>query len=246
MDNKNHFLLYGGFYAFGFSSLILVLLFIAINQSKKPTYFSLSDDSIMSISMQEMNDKATQKYIQDMTKMVKLEAESDKEHIEDADSLFDDVKTESFTYNKEDQIDKNAEVDDDFLKKLQVRTKIEESKTGSSITKHLNIKDAEQSLQNLEANQAKSGEKNEYYAKVHDILYAQWHPSSNKDRAVVLITISPSGRFSYKVRQWSGNEQFNKELESHLEYLKEVTFPLPPKQRTITLDINFISKENSE
>ncbi|WP_163499109.1 TonB C-terminal domain-containing protein [Helicobacter suis] len=89
-----------------------------------------------------------------------------------------------------------------------------------------------------------SEEDKKWFAQIYKILYAKWKLSFNQKASVgVLITISTTGQLSFSIVQYSPFATYNQEIENLLLSLQKQTFPPNPQKRTITLRVNFKTKD---
>ncbi|MDD5717816.1 MAG: TonB C-terminal domain-containing protein [Sulfuricurvum sp.] len=82
---------------------------------------------------------------------------------------------------------------------------------------------------------------NEYHAKIHALVYANFHPpvGSSGSAVRVRVSISAVGRMlNYKIIVYSNNEALNTEVDWLKERLQNVVFPKHPDD--IDTDIEFI------
>ncbi len=210
--------------------------------STSPTFYSFKDDPYVAVTIIDAQ-QMQQSRQQDIT-LPKDETQDTP--VEDVDSLFESVETEKITYSKNVKVKEDTPVvDPEFLKKIQTRKEI---KHDTARAKQQKIKDLDLEYGKFQTEVKSSpdggGEKNEYYAKIHQILYRNWyHKSEIARRVVVRIKISPSGTMTYRIKQVSGDVAFDESVKSHLEYLLDQSFPPPPNGSYENLTVNFKSKE---
>jgi len=131
--------------------------------------------------------------------------------------------------------------------KVEKRKKIPRSKSRPSRLKGANEARAKELVSKLDIKEytppskrsikSISGEKDPYLQKVYKILYSYWAPSlqSAGNSAIVKIFIDRYGNFSYTILRPSASALFNEELQSYLESLRQVPFPAPKEDRSITV-----------
>lgn len=236
MDNKDRYFYLGALYAFSITLLIAGLLYYTLTRLVSASYFSMRDDAVVTVSLIETVKEVTSKQAP-----LLAPPEESKASTQSAEDLFSDIQasvpllTNSYKQNNE------PVVSESFLKNIQTRKEVKETRDHKQAAQPI-VDQSDIDIEHLlEQNQAKSGEKNPYYAQVHDILYANWHSTQPNNRAIVKIQISSQGNFSYHVLQWSSNVEFNEELQRHLEYLMQKIFPVPP-DGVVRLKVNFISE----
>ncbi|WP_200762432.1 TonB C-terminal domain-containing protein [Nitrosophilus alvini] len=105
-------------------------------------------------------------------------------------------------------------------------------KKAEELLKRLEIKDIQRSAA-AKSIQSVEGENDPYYAKIYEILYKYWYPSEESagNKAKVKIIIDEYGNLDYDVLLYSNSEQFNKELNEYLEFMKTKKFPVPKEGR---------------
>jgi len=92
--------------------------------------------------------------------------------------------------------------------------------------------------------QYSSGVENAYFAKVQQMLEA-WPAQSDYagEKAKVVLSIRPSGFFTFKVVSYSNIPEFNRGLESFLEQLQLNGFGPHNGRKTYQFEAEFIAKE---
>ncbi|MCF6243986.1 MAG: TonB C-terminal domain-containing protein [Sulfurovum sp.] len=90
----------------------------------------------------------------------------------------------------------------------------------------------------------RSGEENEYFAKVQSML-EDWPAQSDfaGEKAKVVLFIKPSGRFEFKVKSGSSIDAFNEGLIAFLEQLQSIGFGEHIGEKTYEYEAEFIAKE---
>ncbi|PAF48439.1 hypothetical protein BKH46_00565 [Helicobacter sp. 12S02634-8] len=83
-----------------------------------------------------------------------------------------------------------------------------------------------------------------WFAKVYEILYSQWKISFYQNASVsVLLTITDTGDFSYKILRYSRYDDYNKSVENLLSALSSKKFPPYPKGKFVSIEVNFRTEE---
>lgn len=127
-------------------------------------------------------------------------------------------------------------VDDELAKRLKALESMEKTKKSDSAKKLVEGLNIQKSVTFAPT----QGEFDEYYAKIHEILMKRYAPSSSdRGEAKVLISIDKNGRFDYRIRQKSGNMNFDSYLESYLEALKNIDFPPFTKGNKTEIEVTF-------
>ena len=84
------------------------------------------------------------------------------------------------------------------------------------------------------------GEYNEWFGKIYDIIYRKWQSKYYQDAEVsVLLRITNTGSFYYRVTKLSPYEDYNQSVIDLLESLKQDRLPPYPKGRVIEIEVNF-------
>ncbi|MDO5046408.1 TonB C-terminal domain-containing protein, partial [Campylobacter sp.] len=143
-------------------------------------------------------------------------AEKEEPNLKD---LFKDIDTSKL---KEDKVAKKPEP------KVQSRIKPEkkevqkESKAASDVINSLQLDKVAKTPKSQ-----RTGEFNPYIGEITRILETKWtaYKADSNDNAVVEITISPTGNFSYNIKQLSYNSEFNDKVR---EFLQKMTFEIFP------------------
>lgn len=87
----------------------------------------------------------------------------------------------------------------------------------------------------------------EWIAKIYKILYENWSFSFYQDAVVsVLINITDTGRFSYKILMYSPYDEYNKSVIEILDRLRDVQLPPYPSGKFINIEVNFKAKAQDE
>ncbi|BCD51248.1 TonB C-terminal domain-containing protein [Helicobacter suis] len=106
------------------------------------------------------------------------------------------------------------------------------------------LQDKHMELQIPKEESPSSEEEKKWFAQIYKILYAKWKLSFYQKASVgVLITISTTGQLSFSIVQYSPFATYNKEIETLLLSLQKQTFPPNPQKCTITLRVNFKTKD---
>ncbi|PAF44211.1 TonB C-terminal domain-containing protein [Helicobacter sp. 11S02596-1] len=84
----------------------------------------------------------------------------------------------------------------------------------------------------------------QWFGEVYKILYSKWKLSFYKNASVsVLLTITDTGDFSYRILRYSPYDDYNQSVESLLKSLKNQKFPPYPKGKFVNIEVNFRTEE---
>ncbi len=146
----------------------------------------------------------------------------------DTNDLFKDVKTDKKPENKEVKKPNIIEVSE------PKEVKQEPKKSAMD-----RLKEA----QEIEED-AQSGIEDAYIAKVNELLY-QWGEQGEfkGETANVVLTIKPTGDFTFILKRSSDNEAFNEGLIQYLKSLQKVGLGAHSVPRSLVIDVKFIAKE---
>ena len=159
----------------------------------------------------------------------------------DLSSLFGEVKTKKLV--KRNKTKKNK-VDDKLLKKLQKRIKTKDTKLVKSHEASSLVKNMKLSKQHIKVVGDSSGVVDEYLAKIHAEIYANFFPPADSvgKTAKVRLEIDKQGVLvSFRVISYSNDQLFNKEVDTCLNALHQ--FAIHPENQAISLDIILTAKE---
>ncbi len=143
----------------------------------------------------------------------------------DTNDLFKDVKTDQKPEKKADNIIKVSEPKE---------VKQEPKKSAMD-----RINEAQESEED-----SQSGIEDEYKAKLKELL-SQWGEQGEfkGEMANVVLTIKPTGDFTFTLKRSSDNQAFNEGLIQYLESLQKVGLGAHSAPRSLVIDVNFIAKE---
>ena len=235
--------------AFGSYLLLVLLFFLYVSVDSVKKFDAISKDTILELDIvlqdnkvkktDPLKVKALKQDSKISKKVVKKSTSVSAKQRSNLKSLFANVKTKS-TVVKKKQVNtvKKSSFSSRFKSKFEKQTKTQ----NISLSKLLESKETK-------ASKPKSGEsKNEkdaYISKIYEILFNRWSPLLIIDglSAKVIITIYSTGRFDYKLIQYSGDSTFDNQLESFLEKQKGESFP-PPDKSKIDIEVIFTAKGN--
>ena len=154
-------------------------------------------------------------------------------------NLFSDVWTK--------KIDNSVKKPENNRRIEQIQKKIKTTKQNDveSITQKLNTLETNSNLSEKEATSA-ANEVNEYLAKIQDIVYQHFNvpPNTEGNSVKTVIELDPFGKLiDFRILSYSTNEALNQEADRLKERLKNVVFPVNPKNRSSKTIVILISKE---
>ena len=83
----------------------------------------------------------------------------------------------------------------------------------------------------------------EWYGKIYDIIYRNWNPGFYQSYqgaiVTVLVQISTSGKFNYRVVRLSKFDGLNEGVIALLDSLMDERFPPHPEGKAVQIDMNF-------
>ncbi|PAF49894.1 hypothetical protein BKH41_00915 [Helicobacter sp. 12S02232-10] len=140
-----------------------------------------------------------------------------------------------------EQVAKNLELNkqrQEILKQLQSNMKDFNSKLETIKNKTIDVQSQ------TPKPDTSDGLYDEWFAKVYKILYSKWKVSFYQNASVtVLLTITETGDFSYKILKYSHYDDYNKSVEKLLESLNNQKFPPYPKGKFVNIEVNFRTEE---
>lgn len=237
MDNSNRY-----FYISGLLSLSLFTLFLfsfiymMFSMDKTKTY-GYKKENYISVSIKMSDKKYTVK-----KKSSKLPSPSVKTQTTknvDVNSLFSDVWTK--------KINKSVKKPENKRRIEQIQKKISTTQQNNveSVTKKLNTLQVSHETSEKESTSA-ANEVNEYLAKIQDIVYQYFNVPQNSEGNSVktVIELDPFGKLiDFRILSYSNNEALNQEADRIKERLKNVVFPVNPKNKSSKTIVILISKE---
>jgi len=239
---KKSFLLISGIISFSFYILILFLVIYYItkppvkNFTPKIQSTVLELDVIVEKSDKKRIEKKEDKKIEKKEEVVVQKAASiAAEKKPDLKSLFANVKMNTKKVAKKEVNNVKKSIDPKRFK-----SRFEKEKKSSNI-KLNSLKNDKKTTSNIKnSTRSDSKESDEYFTKVTSLLNA-WVPSIRDDnvKAIVLISISSNGKFSYKFSKYSGNSDFDISLKAFLEEQKSIIYPKPKLGKSLTLEVDF-------
>ncbi len=246
MSDRNFFYISGIFsfcvYLFFF---LLFILYIKSHNVKKIDAFVKTTVLELDIIVDDKTDRK-ENVTQNITKNSQKSEEIVKKSVSkslkttgNVQSLFANVKVDTKTVKKEivTNTEKNL-TSSRYKAKFEKQTKNEDV----SVSKLLSGVKKTSSKLLVSSNQNSN---DPYYSKIYEILSSGWNPRVIIDNlfAKVVITIYSDGKFEYRFLQYSGNSQFDENLNSFLTEQTAVLYPKHDKGKKTDIEITFKSKE---
>jgi len=239
MVRNNTFFLLGGVISISlfvfFLSIFVYMLFVSKNNTyalKKDNYISVSLDAV---SLKNVHIKKNT-YVKKTKKSKRKTVDALAEDV-DVGDLFENVWTKKIDKTS---VDKKKKVDYKRIQEIQKKAKT---------LKNNNVKDISEILKtdiNKNQKSSVSNEVNEYFAKIHALVYSHFDVSSDTIGGIVkvVIELDPFGKMlDFRILEYSDNEALNNEAKRMKKKLKNVIFPKSPNNSKGTFVINLIPKE---
>ncbi|OPX26544.1 MAG: hypothetical protein B1H07_04155 [Campylobacteraceae bacterium 4484_166] len=235
-----------------FSSLTICFSFLALLNTyvfegktrqittKQQTVIELElIDEIKKDSKKQVVKKKTAKNIKIKDiKTAKKSASKTNKKTSSIKSLFSKVKTKAKKATKKVVTNrkKSEATSVNKAKKEKQEKKTKVKKVSNNINSN-NKKSASANVQN-------SGATDEYYSKIYQILSSRWRPFEiNGDyKAVIIVYISNSGKFTYRFEKYSDNMNYDNQLMRFLDSQTYKTFPISKQKTNVTVAVTFETK----
>lgn len=241
---KSNFFVVSGFISIFIYLLLCFLVFYYLITPKPKTYSFQSKATVLELDViveksdKKRVEKKVEKVIEKKEEVTK-EASISAEKKPDLKSLFGNVKT-----SETKVADKEVNNVIKSIDPKRFKAKFEKEKKSSNVKIDSLLTDTKTTTSTKNQNLSMGEESDEYYSQVQDLLN-QFTPTTRlKDlKAVVVISISPSGVFDYSFTSYSGNTNFDYSLKAFLDEQKSIIYPIPKKNRTVKISVDFKSEE---
>ena len=241
---KKSFFLISGIISFSF---YIFLCFIIIFYLTKPSIKEFTPkiqstvlelDVIVEKSDKKRIEKKEDKKIVKEEIIVEKATSQSAEKKPDLKSLFANVKT-----NTKKVATKEINNVEKSIDPKRFKSKFEKEKKSSNVKLDKLLNDKKTTTNVKSSSKTKSKENNEYFSKVFKLLDA-WVPLVRDDNqiSIVLITITPNGKFSYKFKKYSRNNDFNISLKAFLEEQINIVYPKPKLGKSVTIEVEYKTK----
>ncbi|CAM2912422.1 TonB C-terminal domain-containing protein [Helicobacter burdigaliensis] len=149
------------------------------------------------------------------------------------------------------QVDTKQPLKEEVKKEQSINDVVAKKKKAPKTTQKDTLKnDLEQIMSDLQMQKTMSfntpkGEYNEFYAKVQEILANNWNPVNLKGsyEALVIVQISNLGQFTYEIKKYSNNEEFDRVLKEFLDIMLNTQFPRYEGGNFTNIEVTFKTKE---
>ncbi|MEA3314837.1 MAG: TonB C-terminal domain-containing protein [Campylobacterota bacterium] len=153
-------------------------------------------------------------------------------------SLFANVKTTAKKVEKSKVLNiKKNKVSSRFKSKFEKEKKVNVLKL-SKLSQN-NNKTKQQIVKQSKSSDKKS---DPYFNKINQIVHEGWNPLIYNKKAIVIVTISNRGRFSYVIKKYSNSIEFDNQLKDYLDAESLKKYPISPTNKTVTIEITFKSE----
>lgn len=241
MQDKNYFYL-SGFISISLYFIVAFLLLFYMNQPKPKKFDMNTKSTILElelISTKDIEKKVAKKTQEKQEEIVKKSTSKSNKQKADFKSLFANVKTKSKNIVEKEVTTQEASIDPSrFKSKFQKQKKSDNLK----VSKLLN--DVKTTTNQKIVTSSSKGEQHEYFSKIKEILWQRWNPKLLEDGLVVkvLVRISNSGEFEYKVLKYSNDVRFDESLKEFLNSQLTQSFPTHNINNKVDIIVNFKSE----
>ncbi|XPV54518.1 MAG: TonB C-terminal domain-containing protein [Halarcobacter ebronensis] len=172
-------------------------------------------------------------------KIIKKSTSQSNKQKADFKSLFANVKTKSKKVVEKDTTTQKASIDPS-----RFRSKFQKEKSTDNLKVSKLLNDVKTSTNRPVVNSTSKGEEHEYFSKIKQILWERWNPKLLEDGLVVkvLVMITNSGDFDYRVIKYSNDVRFDESLKEFLNSQVRETFPTHNINSKVDIIINFKSE----
>ena len=224
--------------------IVSILFYLSENESKKID--AMQKNTILQLEIivdntqkiQKSTSKPVKKVIKKEEKIVEKSKSVSITKTADLKSLFSKVKTKAKKVEKKEVVNvKKSLVSSRFRSNFEKQRKSENIKV-SNILDDVTVK----SRANVSMDS--KYDKDPYYSKIYEMLGQRWNNVITFDElfASVLITITSSGGFDYRIIKGSGDETFDEALKDFLQNQKLELYPAYTKGSKTQIEVIFKSK----
>jgi len=240
MEEKGYFYL-GGFLSIGLYLIICVsfLFYVSAPKAKKYDSNKTTVLELDLISTKADEKKVAEKSVKKIENIVKKSTSASIKKTADFKSLFANVKTSA---KKIAQKDLNAEKESIDPSRFKSKFQKQKKTDNKSISKLLN--DVKTSTNMATTSSTSNGEHDEYFSQIKEILWKRWNPILLEEGLVVkvLVKISSTGKFDYRIMKYSNNVRFDQSLKEFLDSQLQELFPRPKINSNVDIIVNFKSE----
>lgn len=234
--------------------LLISLSFYFYKNSHKPKVYSLKQETVLEVAIQsvpnrvtkEIKESKTQKNLENLSKESASNIDkrggsiSPKKSSSNFKSLFSSVNVK-----KPKKVSKTVPFRADHIASRFKSKDVKSIKNPKvNISKLSSTNSIKKSVLSFEK-KLTTGEVNEYYAKIYEILAKSWSPNSSDVGyvGIIIVTVTNRGEFDYKIKQLSNNKSFNQKLVQFLDSMKLKKFPPYKDGDKSTIEVYFKTEE---
>ena len=234
-----------GLISFSFYILVCLLVMYYISAPKVKTFTVQTKSTVIELDMIviksdkkriEKKEEKKEKTLDEV--FLKKETSVSSKKTANIKSLFGNVKTNAVKISK-------TEVNNtkQSLSAKRYKAKFDKVKKSSNIKLDTLSNDKMTTTNTNSSNKNKNKESNEYFSKI-DSLLSVWTPTVRVDGLIstVLIKIDMNGKFEYEITKYSGNDIFDLSLKDFLEEQKNISYPIPEKNKVVKISVDFKSE----
>ncbi len=245
MDKKTTLLLSGFFSIFIYISVVGAILYRYIDLQGEVKKYTFQKETIFEVSLDVQKEEIKKRPIPVVKEEKKVEVKEDKKDASQTPIVGTGIKS-LFSEIEANAPVKNEEVDQS--KHDEIAKRIKDIKP---MQKEQKESQTDKIIQNLSTSATlafakTSGEYDEYYAKVQELLFEHWKPKSYDQNleSKILITIDSTGAFRFSVLEKSGDVVFDSELLSTLLELENLDFPPFDRGDKTNIEVIFKTEGN--
>lgn len=241
MINKNYFYI-SGIIATTVYFAICISFLIYINAPTPQKFDSFSKTTVLELELittKSDQQRVAKKSDSKAEEVVKKSTSISNKQKADFKSLFANVETKAPKVVEKDINNVQEALDPSrFKSKFQKQKKSD----NNSVSKLLNDVNTTAKMPNLDSSD--KGETHEYFSKIKEILWQRWNPRLLESGLTVkvLVMITNSGSFDYRIVKYSSDERFDESLKEFLETQTNEQFPTHNIDSKVDIIINFKSE----
>lgn len=243
---KNTLFFLSGLSAFLSYGLIMAFLYLQFLQTQKePKAYTNFQETTFNISLLEVKkeNKNASKPKNQEKKVEKIplakESASRTPNVGlGVNKLFSQVETKQ---PLKEEVKKEQSINDIVAKKKKAPKTTQEDTLKNELEQIM----SDLQMQKTMSFNAPKGEYNEFYAKVQEILSNNWNPANLKGsyEALVIVQISNLGKFTYRIKKYSNNADFDRVLQEFLDIMLNTQFPKYEGGSFTNIEVTFKTKE---
>lgn len=241
MQDKNYFYLSGVISIFIY--VVFGFLFLSYINTPKPKTFDTNTKTTV-LELELISTKADEKRVAKKSEskqeqIVKKSTSRSNKQKADFKSLFANVKTKSKNVVEKETTTQKASIDPS-----RFRSKFQKEKSSDNLKVSKLLNDVKTTTNRPNINSSNKGEEHEYFSQIKQILWERWNPKLLEGGLVVkvLVMITNSGDFDYKVLKYSNDVRFDESLKEFLNSQVRETFPTHNINSKVDIIVNFKSE----